>query len=334
MSLSTTINYTTPAAPGAVRTLVMTDSIGDNFITFASNADEAADRTITVPALGGNVTMGFINLAQTWTANQKYQSGKFYLFDTANDNTVQFVMGGDEASDRVLTFPLMGGARTVPYLERAGQIFTVTQAFSGTSGESIAQGASGTESSLKIGYDASVNAGFIQAVTWGTAYRELRLVQNNLAVYNVGALAFAINSNRNYGASNNAGGVNFGTSAVQVQSWPGDDVGTVTPSTSPADTVQGYAKNWNGAGTAALHIRNEEGHIVRLFKGAALTTALTTVTCSAPGTPDYAIQDLVAATGYGFVTSDEAQSVIKVIANLQVRVNELEARLQASGQIT
>ena len=52
-------------------------------------------------------------------------------------------------------------------------------------------------------------------------------------------------------------------------------------------------------------------------KASALTAQLTTITTTAPGTPDYAIQDLVAATGYGFVTADEGQSVLKVIANLQ-----------------
>jgi len=66
-------------------------------------------------------------------------------------------------------------------------------------------------------------------------------------------------------------------------------------------------------------------------KASALTAQLTTITASAPGTPDYAIQDLVAATGYGFVTADEGQSVLKVIANLQTRVSELETKLKAYG---
>jgi len=66
-------------------------------------------------------------------------------------------------------------------------------------------------------------------------------------------------------------------------------------------------------------------------KASALTAQLTTITATAPGTPDYAIQDLVAATGYGFVTADEGQSVLKVIANLQTRVGELETKLKAYG---
>lgn len=69
-------------------------------------------------------------------------------------------------------------------------------------------------------------------------------------------------------------------------------------------------------------------------KGAALTAQLTTVTFTAPGTPDYAIQDLTATGGYGFVTKDEGNTVLSVIANLQARVAELESRLQALALIS
>lgn len=62
-----------------------------------------------------------------------------------------------------------------------------------------------------------------------------------------------------------------------------------------------------------------------------LTDELTTVTHTAPGTPDYAIQNLVQNTGFGFVTADEGNTVLSVIANLQTRVNELETKLVALG---
>ncbi|MDP2218532.1 MAG: hypothetical protein Q8J68_14740 [Methanolobus sp.] len=57
-----------------------------------------------------------------------------------------------------------------------------------------------------------------------------------------------------------------------------------------------------------------------------LTAALTTLTFTAPGTPDYAIADLVAG-GYGFVAKDEGNTVLSVIANLQTRILALERRL-------
>ena len=68
-------------------------------------------------------------------------------------------------------------------------------------------------------------------------------------------------------------------------------------------------------------------------KGAALTAQLTTITSTAPGTPDYAIQDLTQTTPFGFVTKDEGNSVLAVIANLQTRVSQLESRLQALNLI-
>jgi hypothetical protein len=63
----------------------------------------------------------------------------------------------------------------------------------------------------------------------------------------------------------------------------------------------------------------------------ALTTQLTTITASAPAVPDYAIADLTDTTPFGFVSADEGQSVLTVIANLQVRVAELETKLAAYG---
>ena len=68
-------------------------------------------------------------------------------------------------------------------------------------------------------------------------------------------------------------------------------------------------------------------------KGAALTAQLTTITSTAPGTPDYAIQDLTQTSPFGFVTKDEGNSVLSVIANLQTRVSQLESRLQALNLI-
>jgi hypothetical protein len=66
---------------------------------------------------------------------------------------------------------------------------------------------------------------------------------------------------------------------------------------------------------------------------AALTAQLTTITHTEPGTPDYAIQDLTNSSAYGFVTKDEGNSVLKVIANLQARLAQVEARLEEAGII-
>lgn len=109
--------------------------------------------------------------------------------------------------------------------------------------------------------------------------------------------------------------------------------GTITNPTATGNSYYMYSADIV-AGNAAPHFKTELGDVIRLFKGAALTTALTTITFTAPGTPDFAIQQLTNVGGFGFVTADEGDTVLSVVANLQVRVNQLEARLQASGQIT
>lgn len=68
-------------------------------------------------------------------------------------------------------------------------------------------------------------------------------------------------------------------------------------------------------------------------QGAALTTQLTTITHTAPGTPDYAVQDLINSNAYGFVTKDEGNTVLSAVANMQVRLAEVEARLEALGVV-
>jgi hypothetical protein len=64
---------------------------------------------------------------------------------------------------------------------------------------------------------------------------------------------------------------------------------------------------------------------------AANTAALTTITSTAPGTPDFAIQDLTSTTPFGFASKDEGNTVLAVIANLQTRVAQLESKLSVYG---
>ena len=62
--------------------------------------------------------------------------------------------------------------------------------------------------------------------------------------------------------------------------------------------------------------------------GALEVAPLTTITHTAPGTPDYAVQDLINTSAYGFVTKDEGNTVLSVVKNLQQRVADLEARVK------
>jgi hypothetical protein len=67
-------------------------------------------------------------------------------------------------------------------------------------------------------------------------------------------------------------------------------------------------------------------------QGAALTAQLTTITpADAAGTPDYAIAAVTNSSPFGFSNAAEAITLLYVVANLQVRLQEVENRLEAAG---
>jgi hypothetical protein len=77
--------------------------------------------------------------------------------------------------------------------------------------------------------------------------------------------------------------------------------------------------------------------VAPVVRPTALTTQLTTITHTAPGTPDYALQDLVDSSGgaaFGFATKDEGNTLLSVVKNLQTRLAEVETKMQALGLLT
>jgi hypothetical protein len=70
-----------------------------------------------------------------------------------------------------------------------------------------------------------------------------------------------------------------------------------------------------------------------VVQGAALTAQLTAITHTAPSSQDFALQALVQNTGFGFVTADEGHTLLQVVANLQARLAEVEARLEGIGLV-
>jgi len=84
---------------------------------------------------------------------------------------------------------------------------------------------------------------------------------------------------------------------------------------------------------------NHDGTNVGLFgttpvnQASAMTTQDTSLTHTAPGVADFAIQDLIdsgVGSAFGFATKDEGNTVLQVVLNLQTRVAELEAGLDAA----
>ncbi len=74
--------------------------------------------------------------------------------------------------------------------------------------------------------------------------------------------------------------------------------------------------------------------VTPVIRPTALSAQLTTLTHTAPGTPDYAIADFTQTTPWGFSTQDEARTVMSVVANLQTRLAEAETKLKALGWLT
>lgn len=65
----------------------------------------------------------------------------------------------------------------------------------------------------------------------------------------------------------------------------------------------------------------------------AMTAQLTTITHTEPSSEDYAIQGMTSTSPFGFASADEGNSVLKVIANLQTRLAEVEAILEGLNAV-
>src|SRR3990172_4701254 len=83
---------------------------------------------------------------------------------------------------------------------------------------------------------------------------------------------------------------------------------------------------------AAINVESGGAFKVDGTQGAALTAQLTMITpADAEGTPDYAIAAITSTTPFGFASAQEAIALLYVVKNLQVRLDEVEARLEAAG---
>lgn len=127
------------------------------------------------------------------------------------------------------------------------------------------------------------------------------------------------------------------TSAITATGGVNGTLGATTPSSAVVTTL-----NATGATTldGNVAIGNATTDLVGFHgaaavgQGAALTAGLTTITIAdAAGTPDYALSALTTTSPYGLATLAEAVSLLYVIKNLQVRMAEVEQRLEEKGLI-
>lgn len=77
--------------------------------------------------------------------------------------------------------------------------------------------------------------------------------------------------------------------------------------------------------------------VTPVVQGSALTTALTTITCTAPASTtsyDFAIQSMLATIGtFKFVTATACQTLAACVNNAQLRMAEIESRVETIGII-
>ena len=127
----------------------------------------------------------------------------------------------------------------------------------------------------------------------------------------------------------------WGIASVQIDTsssgvTAGDLITYATDGYDDAGAAQGFAIALD-TGVALGFIRIDLGGFAPK-EGAVLTTVETTLT-NAGTASDWAIQALTSSTPFGFVTAAEGETVVEVVVNNQLRINEIESRLQALGLI-
>jgi len=194
--------------------------------------------------------------------------------------------------------------------------------------------------SFPLDIDASFNYLYLRSGATAIAAFQVRgdfnLATNSFSMTgNVGDLGFRAKGSGEFPfvIKNNGNLILWGDQSgggVQIMSL---GLATTNPSTNPTDAAIIYTKDVV-AGKASIHFWNEVGDEIKMYKETALTTALTQITYIEPGTPDYAIQTLIdsgVASAWGFATQDEGLTLLKAFKNVQVRLDELESKIQNIG---
>lgn len=71
----------------------------------------------------------------------------------------------------------------------------------------------------------------------------------------------------------------------------------------------------------------------RFLPRPALDSGLTVIKHTDPTTPDYDLESVTNSSAYGFTSADQLHTLLMVVANLQKRVNQLEALAQEFGMV-
>lgn len=198
VATGTAANVLTHAATSGLRIL---DTGGDHRISINATSDEAADRALSIPALGGAGTIGLSSHAQTWTGVQTFSSapvlstGTFTangdtitVQDLGNANLVQSVgaqtIGGVKSftSDPVVTSG--GGAET---FSPSGKIYHLITDVPTAADTTETDGATKSVSANTLNTDGAT----LRFKVWGTTAntannKTVKLYWNGVAVFTSG----------------------------------------------------------------------------------------------------------------------------------------------------
>lgn len=237
----------------------------------------------------------------------------FEIKETNTDTTPAFYINQASTGDSAMQFSIVGDAYAIGIDNSDNDAFKIS--YASTAGSAVL----GTNDRVII--DASGNVGLGTTSTISAKLHLLKTTEQLRVGYDV--------SNYFSTTVGSTGGVTFDSVGSGAGFTFSDAVtinGLLTLSARDIATDTTTGMKIGTATTQKIGFYNK----TPVVQPTALTTQLTTITATAPGTPDYAIQDLTAG-GFGFVTADEGQSVLKVILNLQTRVGELETKLKDLG---
>jgi hypothetical protein len=287
-------------------------------------AKAAADAGITAAYIDGNlrVPTGYTNLpypngwddpAAEETLASLTVTGAVAVGGDVAVNTDKFTVAGETGNTAV------GGTLAV-----TGDVAVATDKFTvaSASGNTVVAGTLGVTGAATLTGALAVGTN----VTMPKEVNHTVSVDRSTTAATAGATLTVISGGATSGSTDKAGGdltlsggIGTGTGESSVILKAAASSGTGTTSNTPAAvlTITGAKMGFFGHAAAAQPAIN--------------TAALTSITHTAPTTPDYALQDLVQNTGFGFATADEGNTVLSVILNLQTRVAELETKLKAVG---
>ena len=144
--------------------LLIKDTGGDHTTTIKQNSDEAANRILRIPALGGDAAILTDVSAQNITGAKTFSNTSLQIYDTGGDHYITLAPSGNESANRTLSIPLLGAADTIVTLGTT-QTLTGAKTFSNDNGVTFAGATANTDKIVIKPQTATATATFTGTIT-------------------------------------------------------------------------------------------------------------------------------------------------------------------------